>query len=135
MIEAPREHVFDVMADPQKGAVAAGSPVPKKVQRTPNGEGTSWAVRHGLWSKTQYTVTEYARPKALTKRLTGSIRAVVEDHFESVGSSTKVLRRFAVSRVPLPFSITDYRQAQEQFLVKIKAYVESQGSASLRPPG
>jgi len=125
VIEAPVEEVFVVFADPVKSAVAAGSPVPKRVLRSGATEGISWSVRIGFCQKAHYAITDCVRPSRVTKNITGSICARVEDFIEPTGENTEIVRRFTVSRLPALVTLATYRNAQQQFLEQIKDSLEA----------
>jgi hypothetical protein len=97
-IDAPREDVFDLLADLSLASRVAGAPVPKMLTEPPITVGTRWLVSSlGGQRNTYSEIVRYDRPNILVRQLNGyAMDGIIEDVFEPTDDGTKVTRKVNV---------------------------------------
>ena len=137
VIRAPRDQVFDLLADPVMACKAAGRETEvRELSRVPAIEGATWKARGSplSWGENKYLVLAYERPRRLVRRITGGVVATVEEIFESLHSETKVTKKIEIERLPFPLmSAKAYREALQKALEETKGYIERQTSVGFSP--
>ena len=127
-IQAPREKVFDALADYEtfckitNSRVRLIAPVEKPVT-----VGTRWAIRSGLFNlwESEHVITNYDRPNHFVRRMTGDGRGTVEYSLETDASGTKVTERLVSERALWPASTDTPAQAASYYLQQMKKYLET----------